>query len=57
VTNPPRFKVAFPNGGDSLIGPEYRNRWWENLFMFIWSAFAIYGATQSVRSIMGHYGG
>ena len=57
MTNPPRFKVAFPNGGDSLIGPEYRNRWWENLFMFIWSAFAIYGATQSVRSIMGHYGG
>jgi len=40
-----------------LIGAEYRNRWWENLFMFIWFAFAIYGATQSVRSILGHFGG
>jgi Mn2+/Fe2+ NRAMP family transporter len=40
-----------------MIGPDYRNRCWENLFMALWSAFAIYGATQSVRSIMAHYGG
>jgi Mn2+/Fe2+ NRAMP family transporter len=35
-----------------LIGPEYRNRWWENVVMAILFALAVYGAVSSVRSLL-----
>ncbi len=34
------------------IGKEYRNRWWENVVMALLFALAIYGAINSVRSII-----
>jgi Mn2+/Fe2+ NRAMP family transporter len=33
------------------IGPQYRNRWWENVVMAVLFALALYGAVSSVRSI------
>ena len=33
------------------IGPEYRNRWWENVVMAVLFVLAVYGAVSSVRSI------
>lgn len=34
------------------IGPEYRNRWWENLFMVGVFALALWGAYGSVQSVV-----
>lgn len=34
------------------IGPQHRNRWWENLVMALLFALAIYGAINSVLSII-----
>lgn len=34
------------------IGQEYRNRWWENLVMAVLFALAVYGAVNSVLSII-----
>lgn len=41
ITASPRF-----------IGAQYRNRWWENLMMLLLFALAMYGAINSVVSIM-----
>ncbi len=33
------------------IGPQYRNRWWENCVMAVLFVFAVVGALQSVRAV------
>jgi Mn2+/Fe2+ NRAMP family transporter len=36
----------------AIIGPEYRNRWWENLLMAILFALALYSAVKAVESVI-----
>ena len=36
------------------IGAEYRNRWWENLFMAFLLALALYSAVKSIESVRDH---
>jgi hypothetical protein len=38
-------------GSARFIGPQYRNRWWENVVMGLLFVLAVYGAINSVRSI------
>jgi hypothetical protein len=37
---------------ERLIGPEYRNRWWENALMATLFALATYFAIQAVRNLI-----
>ncbi|MBL8171546.1 MAG: Nramp family divalent metal transporter [Acidobacteria bacterium] len=39
------------------IGAQHRNRWWENLIMGVLFALAIYGAVNSVRSLIQFWQG
>jgi Mn2+/Fe2+ NRAMP family transporter len=45
ITASPRF-----------IGPQYRNRWWENLVMLVVLLVSLWGAWGSVHSILGELG-
>ena len=38
---------------ERLIGPDYRNRWWENAVMAILFSLATYFAIQAVRDLIG----
>jgi Mn2+/Fe2+ NRAMP family transporter len=39
-----------------LIGPKYRNRWWENAVMGLLVALAVYFAVQAMISLVGQMG-
>ena len=36
-----------------LIGPEYRNRWWDNAVMALLFSLAAYFAFQAVKDLLG----
>ena len=39
--------------GSRYIGPQFRNRWWENLVMALMFGLAVYGAIHSARLLVG----